>query len=214
MRSLNNIEEHLHQSFFFYILSDEHTFISIANYLPPLLLLFGTCVLEAIRLYTQESEKGSVSPWFVVACVASGGASLATFFLPVSTNQVLPGMAASFYALAVVQAMTSTGWIATSHVKMCVLLLAVVLSSTIAVMNFTLGLLICLPFALISLWSTTKSAIVVRVAKLIILTALSPAGLSYWIDPSLLWENSDVQWLPWILVTCYQPLLLACCCLI
>lgn len=33
-RSLNNVLEHLHQSFFFYILPDNKKFISIANFLP------------------------------------------------------------------------------------------------------------------------------------------------------------------------------------
>jgi hypothetical protein len=38
-RSLSNLLEHLHQSFFFYLLPTPERYISIGSYLPPVLLL-------------------------------------------------------------------------------------------------------------------------------------------------------------------------------
>ncbi|KAG9304501.1 hypothetical protein G9A89_020065 [Geosiphon pyriformis] len=45
-RSLNNLLEHLHQSFFFYLLPSPETYISIGSYLPPAILLAVGLILH------------------------------------------------------------------------------------------------------------------------------------------------------------------------
>lgn len=45
-RSLNNLLEHLHQSFFFYLLPTPERYISIGSYLPPALLLTVGLILH------------------------------------------------------------------------------------------------------------------------------------------------------------------------
>ncbi|KAJ6162720.1 Rhomboid protein 2 [Penicillium chrysogenum] len=71
-RSLNNLLEHLHQSFFFYLLMQSNRFVSIGTYLPSAMLIAGNFTIMAIALWMRTgyypeskpsakpmSEKGS-----------------------------------------------------------------------------------------------------------------------------------------------------------
>ncbi|KJZ76187.1 hypothetical protein HIM_04269 [Hirsutella minnesotensis 3608] len=71
-RSLNNLLEHLHQSFFFYLLMQRDRFVSIGTYLPSAMLLSANFSIMAIYLWmksgqpaaggsSQGDEKSSVS---------------------------------------------------------------------------------------------------------------------------------------------------------
>jgi glycosylphosphatidylinositol transamidase len=64
-RSLNNLLEHLHQSFFFYLLMQSNRFVSIGTYLPSAMLIAGNFTIMAIALwmrtgYYSDSNKPSV----------------------------------------------------------------------------------------------------------------------------------------------------------
>ncbi|GAM89324.1 hypothetical protein ANO11243_073610 [Dothideomycetidae sp. 11243] len=50
-RSLNNLLEHLHQSFFFYLMMQSHWFVSIGTYLPSAMLVAGNFTITAILLW-------------------------------------------------------------------------------------------------------------------------------------------------------------------
>ncbi|KAL5334734.1 Gaa1-like protein [Aspergillus crustosus] len=52
-RSLNNLLEHLHQSFFFYLLMQSHRFVSIGTYLPSAMLIAGNFTIMAIALWLR-----------------------------------------------------------------------------------------------------------------------------------------------------------------
>jgi GPI-anchor transamidase subunit GAA1 len=61
-RSLNNLLEHLHQSFFFYLLMQSNRFVSIGTYLPSAMAIAAGFTLMAIHLwarsgYEQQSAK-------------------------------------------------------------------------------------------------------------------------------------------------------------
>ena len=56
MRSINNLLEHLHQSFFFYILLNTHRFVSIGNYLPAAMILAGGMTITALALWVQSGR--------------------------------------------------------------------------------------------------------------------------------------------------------------
>ena len=56
MRSINNLLEHLHQSFFFYILLNTHRFVSIGNYLPAAMILAGGFTITALALWVQSGR--------------------------------------------------------------------------------------------------------------------------------------------------------------
>ncbi|KAF7713655.1 GPI transamidase component GAA1 [Penicillium ucsense] len=53
-RSLNNLLEHLHQSFFFYLLMQTNRFVSIGTYLPSAMLIAGNFTIMAIALWMRS----------------------------------------------------------------------------------------------------------------------------------------------------------------
>lgn len=55
-RSLNNLLEHLHQSFFFYMLLEARRFVSIGTYLPSAMLLAANFTITAIFLWIQSGR--------------------------------------------------------------------------------------------------------------------------------------------------------------
>ena len=65
MRSLNNLLEHLHQSFFFYLLLTPRRFVSIGTYLQSALLISSSYSLTAIAEW-NKGNKGSKSAGHVV----------------------------------------------------------------------------------------------------------------------------------------------------
>ncbi|KAF2851185.1 GPI transamidase-like protein component GAA1 [Plenodomus tracheiphilus IPT5] len=55
-RSLNNLLEHLHQSFFFYLLLQANRFVSIGTYLPSAMLIAVNFSIAAIALWVQSGR--------------------------------------------------------------------------------------------------------------------------------------------------------------
>ena len=55
-RSLNNLLEHLHQSFFFYLLMQRDRFVSIGTYLPSAMLLAANFTIMAIGLWLRSGQ--------------------------------------------------------------------------------------------------------------------------------------------------------------
>ncbi|KAK6852063.1 GPI-anchor transamidase subunit GAA1 [Apiospora arundinis] len=53
-RSLNNLLEHLHQSFFFYLLMQKERFVSIGTYLPSAMLIAANFTITAIALWVKS----------------------------------------------------------------------------------------------------------------------------------------------------------------
>lgn len=54
VRSLNNLLEHLHQSFFFYLLMQTNRFVSIGTYLPSAMLVAANFTVMAIALWARS----------------------------------------------------------------------------------------------------------------------------------------------------------------
>lgn len=61
-RSLNNLLEHLHQSFFFYLLMQSNRFVSIGTYLPSAMLLAGNFTIMAIALWMRTGYYPEAKP--------------------------------------------------------------------------------------------------------------------------------------------------------
>lgn len=55
-RSLNNLLEHLHQSFFFYLLMQSNRFVSIGTYLPSAMLVAVNFTIMAIALWVRSGR--------------------------------------------------------------------------------------------------------------------------------------------------------------
>jgi glycosylphosphatidylinositol transamidase len=59
-RSLNNLLEHLHQSFFFYLLMQHERFVSIGTYLPSAMLVAANFTIMAIFLWVKSGQPEGV----------------------------------------------------------------------------------------------------------------------------------------------------------
>lgn len=57
-RSLNNLLEHLHQSFFFYLLIQKDRFVSIGTYLPSAMLIAVNFTIMAILMWVKSGAVG------------------------------------------------------------------------------------------------------------------------------------------------------------
>ena len=55
-RSLNNLLEHLHQSFFFYLLMQSNRFVSIGTYLPSAMIIAASYTIIAIALWVESGR--------------------------------------------------------------------------------------------------------------------------------------------------------------
>lgn len=55
-RSLNNLLEHLHQSFFFYLIMHKERFVSIGTYLPSAMLVAANFTIMAIALWVKSGQ--------------------------------------------------------------------------------------------------------------------------------------------------------------
>lgn len=60
-RSLNNLLEHLHQSFFFYLLMHKDRFVSIGTYLPSAMLIAVNFTIMAILMWVRSGDKYALS---------------------------------------------------------------------------------------------------------------------------------------------------------
>ncbi len=60
-RSLNNLLEHLHQSFFFYLLMGRERFVSIGTYLPSAMLVAANFTIMAIALWVKSGQPRNVA---------------------------------------------------------------------------------------------------------------------------------------------------------
>ncbi|KAI4718133.1 Glycosylphosphatidylinositol:protein transamidase, GAA1 component [Aureobasidium sp. EXF-10727] len=61
-RSVNNLLEHLHQSFFFYLLMQANRFVSIGTYLPSAMLIAVNFTITCILLWVQSGRPQRQSP--------------------------------------------------------------------------------------------------------------------------------------------------------
>lgn len=60
-RSLNNLLEHLHQSFFFYLLMQANRFVSIGTYLPSAMLVAVNFTIMAMALWVESGRPRDAS---------------------------------------------------------------------------------------------------------------------------------------------------------
>lgn len=60
-RSLNNLLEHLHQSFFFYLLMHTNRFVSIGTYLPSAMLVAANFTIMAIALWLRTGYEDKLA---------------------------------------------------------------------------------------------------------------------------------------------------------
>lgn len=103
-RSLNNLLEHLHQSFFFYLLMQRDRFVSIGTYLPSAMLLAANFSIMAIYLWVKSGQISQTPNEIRSAKAKESGDNTAPFQpLTAERSLVLPAaVVASCHALAAV----------------------------------------------------------------------------------------------------------------
>jgi len=62
LRSVNNLLEHLHQSFFFYLLMHSKRFVSIGTYLPSAMLIAINFTITSILLWVMSGKPAETTP--------------------------------------------------------------------------------------------------------------------------------------------------------
>jgi glycosylphosphatidylinositol transamidase len=89
-RSLNNLLEHLHQSFFFYLLMQANRFVSIGTYLPSAMLIAGNFTIMAIYLWVKSGPTAPGSKAASTTKAEKKGSSPATKDDPKERDLLLP----------------------------------------------------------------------------------------------------------------------------
>ena len=81
-RSLNNLLEHLHQSFFFYLLIARERFVSIGTYLPSAMVVAANFTITAIALWVRSGQAADKVGKVDKAAAAASPAVERDLFLP------------------------------------------------------------------------------------------------------------------------------------
>ncbi|KAK4228190.1 rhomboid protein 2 [Podospora fimiseda] len=208
-RSLNNLLEHLHQSFFFYLLMQKERFVSIGTYLPSAMLVAANFTIMAIFLWMKsgqpvsgketcsETQQPAVERELflpigvVILCQTISAIPLYLFnHVPESTltplfiaflifNTILPLLISSLLPTS------STTQQQYSLIKSFSLLLLGMFLSSLATLNFSLSMLIGLLSAPLSFVRPFPSNIPARISTFILLNLISPAAVllgsaAYW----------------------------------
>ena len=115
-RSLNNLLEHLHQSFFFYFIlsptgrsiGDPGKFVSIGTYLPAAMILAAAFSVTAVTLWIQTRMMTSPAEKIVQGQATKKSEKESAVLPPVSTSMGLTSLA---FSLSVISILYGTGFL-------------------------------------------------------------------------------------------------------
>ncbi|EHK23210.1 uncharacterized protein TRIVIDRAFT_56187 [Trichoderma virens Gv29-8] len=233
-RSLNNLLEHLHQSFFFYLLMQKNRFVSIGTYLPSAMLLAANFTIMAIFLWVKSGQpmakKGTadkpkdgrnlLSPLALVATCHSisaiplfifnhlGIKTLPLAFLLFSVSStVLP--AAFSFLIASLHKPTSQFFQLTKSFSLLILGVSL---ATLSTLNFSLAFLVGLLASPLTFIQPTKNLVTKAfLAILLILTSppviISSAAWTSGVAMSEVLKAASLGWNVWGM---YTPIIVWC----
>ncbi|KAJ8655462.1 hypothetical protein O0I10_008956 [Lichtheimia ornata] len=180
-RSLNNLLEHFHQSFFFYLLLKPNRYVSIAantvqkaspTTIPPAYTIRGRNVSFAFLVMIMTHLAGFVI-FYIMQCQGYASENLESQFI-LSTCVAHALVICSFIWMSLHPSLQYDGRILKSF---CLAFSGLVIS-TVSLLNFSLAVVtaicIVLPYSLIR----STSSWLGRVVQLVMLTMLSPCGLA------------------------------------
>ncbi|EXX51698.1 Gaa1p [Rhizophagus irregularis DAOM 197198w] len=203
-RSLNNLLEHLHQSFFFYLLPTPERYISIGSYLPPALLLTVGLILQISFMIMLKNHKDDnyVVPlpynnrqrqilFPMTVLIVSHFAGLLIFFVITnhfSYNQLskIFGIPEFLFTLSLITSISilipatliqiqKSDWMV---LKSFTLAFTAMIMSCLSVLNFSLAvfssLIVIIPF---SLFKPTPKYKLLQYLQLLVLIMISPPGI-------------------------------------
>ncbi|KAK5653552.1 hypothetical protein OQA88_8811 [Cercophora sp. LCS_1] len=202
-RSLNNLLEHLHQSFFFYLLMQRERFVSIGTYLPSAMLVAANFTIMAIALWVKsgqredapaKSDDNKPTPAVERALYLPLGVVTLCQFISViplylfnhAPSSLLPTVFIIFTALSTLLPPLLSSYLTTYHrptlqqyhlIKSFSLLLLGMFLSSLATLNFSLAMLVGLlasPLTFVRPWSDKP---VVRWLCVVLLNVVAPSAV-------------------------------------
>ncbi|GAB6020270.1 hypothetical protein CHUAL_002988 [Chamberlinius hualienensis] len=204
-RSLNNLLESLHQSFFFYLLPSVDRYVSIGLYMPPLGLILLPLVLHMIKLLIKSNqsimetdnkfqEPVSFTLLFVNLitshCIGFGLYTAPTFFvyfghavfMTSTENSLLYGVLSIFVLslfspLLIFRFARKANETEINILKLVAILEATLLMATVSLTNYSLSLLVSTVTIPFILFVGPSLSIWKRSFKLLLLLLISPIGL-------------------------------------
>ncbi|XP_055346850.1 LOW QUALITY PROTEIN: glycosylphosphatidylinositol anchor attachment 1 protein-like [Paramacrobiotus metropolitanus] len=197
-RSLNNLLERFHQSFFFYLMTSPNRFISIGMYTPPFGLLILPLVINALALWARDSsakspadnslssvstDKTSVAavlPWLVMAHVVGVASFMGQFFLdfsdlPQSLGTIILEVMYLLFCSRFMTKRDANCLKSLSLIEMAIGLYA------LSMLNFPLALLVALFAVPVAVWTSNDQpspARIVHAGLIILLYPIFPVVLS------------------------------------
>ena len=203
-RSLNNLLERFHQSFFFYLLPSSSRYVSIGMYMPGFGLLAGSMVIQALGLWyscvseinpgdeTQPQIKtpnvGQVLPGWILTHIIG----ITMIYLPKTLSTIGPkyfdlhtdnSIFIGLTAFSLISAITvywssqkQTHW---KLVKVVALLEVSIIAFSMSLCNFSLAYLVTLIFAPMALTSKPSSRKSIRILKSIFTLLVHPLSLTF-----------------------------------
>ncbi|EPX71275.1 GPI-anchor transamidase complex subunit Gaa1 [Schizosaccharomyces octosporus yFS286] len=211
-RSLNNLLEHLHQSYFFYFLLNQFTFVSIGDYMPAALLIAASLMIGGYRHWMSHPKHLNLWKPFCLWLLNMG-----TSFIFMCTS-FLSKDARNSVALVVAYAVASIGlyWLFQPSRRQAQLTLAYSLMSksllltTVSTLNFSLAYFI-------GLWLTFIQFISFSFPRFLLYPVISCVFLAPVLFPLFIekvfqypfnsWFDSCVLYSSWLMPFSYTALL-------
>ncbi|CDW58944.1 Glycosylphosphatidylinositol anchor attachment 1 protein [Trichuris trichiura] len=193
LRSVNNLQEILHQSFFFYVLPSVDSYISIGIYAPGIGLLLLVPLLQATKCWlTLTSNDGesqsalkaiSFMPVLIWLCIPFSASAMLLPYFTYSFGSKWPGYSMSAlwasHAAAFILPLMIHGseWQRTCHyalLKFVLLLLLTLTVASISVLNFGLGLVFSCSFVPVVTLMRCSRSIYAFLSQLVLLVMVHP----------------------------------------
>uniref|UniRef100_A0A060SWX8 ARAD1A03806p n=1 Tax=Blastobotrys adeninivorans TaxID=409370 RepID=A0A060SWX8_BLAAD len=154
LRSINNLLEHFHQSFFFYLLLTPKKFVSIATYLPSALLVANSFPIMAIYKLVMADRTATTYhtvalPVAILTAVFMSSAAIgfgALYADPKNCRPLVTGIVATSYGVMAVGSLLPTPPLvhrsAIQHTQAYSFILHGLFLTTLAMVNFAMALVI------------------------------------------------------------------------
>lgn len=209
VRSINNLLEHFHQSFFFYLMLGPRYFVSIGTYLPGAMLVSNSFPIMAI--YVLLTARQSFSPKSIISAIGSLGTVVAVCtLLSYLTVGVFSDVKIRALVLAASVAVSSglRGFLDENSKQLLfgiTLILYGLSLTTLAMLNFSLALalgVVSFPLAWIRRIRKRRKLVLALTCPATVL-----AGVAYYLDmslPSLLdaliYAHKELEVWTWLII--------------
>lgn len=176
-RSLNNLLEHFHQSFFFYLLMQTNRFVSIGTYLPSAMAVAAGFTIMAIHLWVRSGKDRDLFPPMVLT-----GSTYLAFLVPLYLSNMyvsatIPTTAVSLLPTLLARSISPVPARTYDLTRALLFLVLGMVLSTLATLNFSLSLVLGLTCVPILFASRVGEARIAPLASILLLFLVSPLSL-------------------------------------